>query len=172
MDRDSSVGIATRCGMDGPGIESRWGTRFSVPVQTGPGAHPGSYTMGTGSFPGVKRPGRGADHPPPSKGQGHERAGLYLYSPSGPQWSVMEWNFMSVRSMLRERRPIYMYKINSWYRSKFYACGVWGGCHLYAKCTMQRTGRNLVVPLPASFLLTQTFRLQPTLRISSLKEKS
>jgi hypothetical protein len=21
--------------------------------------------MGTGSFPGVKRPGRGADHPPP-----------------------------------------------------------------------------------------------------------
>jgi hypothetical protein len=23
-------------------------------------------TMGTGSFPGVKRPGRGADHPPPS----------------------------------------------------------------------------------------------------------
>jgi hypothetical protein len=28
--------------------------------------HPASYTMGTGSFPGVKRPGRGADHPPPS----------------------------------------------------------------------------------------------------------
>jgi len=26
--------------------------RFSVGVQTGPGAHPTSYTMGTGSFPG------------------------------------------------------------------------------------------------------------------------
>jgi hypothetical protein len=26
--RDSSVGIATRYGMDGMGIESRWGTRF------------------------------------------------------------------------------------------------------------------------------------------------
>jgi hypothetical protein len=26
----------------------------------------GPPTMGTGSFPGVKRPGRGADHPPPS----------------------------------------------------------------------------------------------------------
>ena len=64
--RDSSVGIATRCGLDGPGIESRWGARLSVPVQTGPGAHPASCTMGTGSFPGVKRPGRGADHPPPS----------------------------------------------------------------------------------------------------------
>jgi len=38
--------------------------RFSAPVQTGPGAHRASYTMGTGSFPGLKRPGRGVDHPP------------------------------------------------------------------------------------------------------------
>jgi hypothetical protein len=38
--------------------------RFSAPVQTGPGAHPASYTMGTCSFPRVKRPGRGVDHPP------------------------------------------------------------------------------------------------------------
>jgi hypothetical protein len=28
-----------------------------------PEAHPASYTMGTGSFPGVKRPGRDVDHP-------------------------------------------------------------------------------------------------------------
>jgi hypothetical protein len=34
-------------------------------VQTGPGAHPASCTMGTESFSEVKRPGRGADHPPP-----------------------------------------------------------------------------------------------------------
>jgi hypothetical protein len=34
-------------------------------VQTGPGAHPASYTMGTGSFPGVKQPGRGVDNPLP-----------------------------------------------------------------------------------------------------------
>ena len=47
-----------------PGIESRWGRRFSTPVQTGPGSHPASYTMRTGSFPGVNRPGRGVDHPP------------------------------------------------------------------------------------------------------------
>ena len=39
MGRDSSVGIATRYGLGGPGIESRWGARFSTPVQTGPGAH-------------------------------------------------------------------------------------------------------------------------------------
>ena len=62
--RDSSVGMATRYGPDGPGIESRWGARFSTPIQTGPGAHSGSCTKGTGSFPRVKRPGRGVDHPP------------------------------------------------------------------------------------------------------------
>jgi hypothetical protein len=28
-------------------------------------AHPASCTMGTGSFPGVKRPGRDTDHPAP-----------------------------------------------------------------------------------------------------------
>jgi hypothetical protein len=50
----SSVGEVTAYGLDGPGIESRWGARFSAPVQTGPEAHPASCTMGTGSFPGVR----------------------------------------------------------------------------------------------------------------------
>ena len=50
----SSVGIVTGYGLDGPGIESRWGARFSAPVQIGPGSHPTSCTLGTGSFPGVK----------------------------------------------------------------------------------------------------------------------
>jgi len=63
-DRDSSVGIATRYGFDGPGIESRWEARFSATVQTGPGIHPTSYTMCTVSFPGVKRPEGGVDNPP------------------------------------------------------------------------------------------------------------
>jgi len=41
--------------------------RFSAPVQTGPGAHPASCTMGTGSFLGVKRePGHDAVPSPPS----------------------------------------------------------------------------------------------------------
>jgi hypothetical protein len=43
---------------------SRWGTRFFAHVQTGPVSQPASCTMGTGSFPEVKRPGRGADHLP------------------------------------------------------------------------------------------------------------
>ena len=55
--RDSSVGTAVRYRVDGPGIESKQGGEFSTPVQTDPGAHPASCTVGTGSLPGVKRPG-------------------------------------------------------------------------------------------------------------------
>jgi hypothetical protein len=76
--RDSVVGIATRYGLDGPGIESRWGRDFSQPS----GAHPAS-------FPGVNRPGRGGDHPTPSSARAKERVELYLYFPSGPSWSVL-----------------------------------------------------------------------------------
>jgi hypothetical protein len=53
--RVSSVGIASRYGLNGPGIESRCGAIFSAPVQIGPGAHPASCTMDTGSFSGVMR---------------------------------------------------------------------------------------------------------------------
>ena len=64
MGRDSADGMATRYMLDGPAIESRLGVRFSAPFQTGPEAHPAFYTMGTVSFPGVKLPERGVDHPP------------------------------------------------------------------------------------------------------------
>ena len=47
-------GIATGYGLDGPRIESRWGARFFAPIQTGPGAHPASCTMGTGFFQGLR----------------------------------------------------------------------------------------------------------------------
>ena len=39
-----------------------WNVYFSV-IQTGPGAHPASCTMGTVSFPGVKS-GQGVTLPP------------------------------------------------------------------------------------------------------------
>ena len=50
MGRISSVGVATRCGIDGPEIESRWG-RGPSPVQAGPGVHLTSSKIGTGSLP-------------------------------------------------------------------------------------------------------------------------
>jgi hypothetical protein len=65
MNRDSSVGIATRYGMDGVGIESRWrGEIFHTrPVRPWP-PPPVFCTIGTGSFPGIKRSGRGDDKLP------------------------------------------------------------------------------------------------------------
>jgi len=71
--RDSSVDVATGCGLDGPGIESRWGRDFPLPSRSVLGAHPASYTMGTGLLMGVKRPGCGVDHPPPSSAEAKER---------------------------------------------------------------------------------------------------
>jgi len=59
------------------------GARFSTPVQYGPGAHPASYTMGTGSCPGVKRPGRGVENPQPFSAEVKEGVEIYIYSPLG-----------------------------------------------------------------------------------------
>ena len=44
------------------------------------------------SFPRVKRPGRGANYPPPSSAEVKERVALYLYSPSGPTWPLLGRN--------------------------------------------------------------------------------
>jgi hypothetical protein len=60
-------------------------TRFSAPVQTGPGFPPSSCTTGTVSFPGGKlQPGREADHSPTFQFRGHGTVELYLYPPSEP----------------------------------------------------------------------------------------
>jgi len=74
MGRNSADGTATHSGLDGPMTKSRWGATFSAFVQTGPVVHPASYTMGTGSFPGLKWPGRGIDRPPPSRAQFKKKA--------------------------------------------------------------------------------------------------
>ena len=72
------------CGLDGPGINSRWEARFSALVEIGPGGHPAS-----GSFPAIKRPGRGVNHPSPSSARVKKNVQLYLYSSSGPSWPIL-----------------------------------------------------------------------------------
>ena len=42
---------------------------------------------------GVKRPGHGVDHTSPSRAEVKERVQLYLYSPFGPSWPVIEWTY-------------------------------------------------------------------------------
>jgi hypothetical protein len=72
----TSVSIVSDYGLDDRAIEVRspGGAKdfsSSLFVQAGSGAHSASCTMGTGgSFPGAKaRPGRDADHSPPSSAE-------------------------------------------------------------------------------------------------------
>jgi hypothetical protein len=65
------------------------GVRFSAPVSTGPEAYPTPTLCVMGSYPGVKRPTRGVDHPHPFSAEVKERVELYLYSISGPSWPVL-----------------------------------------------------------------------------------
>jgi hypothetical protein len=48
-----------------------------------------SCTMGNGSFPGVKRPGRGADHPPPPSAEVENEYSCTSTPPLGPSWPVI-----------------------------------------------------------------------------------
>jgi hypothetical protein len=81
--RDSSVGIAISYGLDDQ--EGReLGKKFSLLhiVQIGSGVHPTSYELGTeGSFPGVKRQGREADHSPPTSAEVKK---MWIYTSTHP----------------------------------------------------------------------------------------
>jgi hypothetical protein len=76
------------------GIESR----FCPPVQT-------SYTMGTRYFLGIKRPGRGRNHPPhPAKRMKKEYSYTYPSS-SGPARPVRKWNLLYLNTQVTIRYP-------------------------------------------------------------------
>jgi hypothetical protein len=79
-DRNSSVCIPTRYGLDVPRIESRWRRDFPHKFRPIP--------MGTGVFPSVKWPGCGVDHPPLYR-RDKERVELYFHSRSRP-WCLCQ----------------------------------------------------------------------------------
>jgi hypothetical protein len=91
--RDVSVGIALGYRLDDRGSRVRFPSgagNFSLHnrVQNVSGAHPASYPMGTGgSFLGVKRPGREADHSPPYSAE-VKNAWSYTLT---PQYVFMAW---------------------------------------------------------------------------------
>ena len=83
---DSSVGIATGYGLDGPGIKFRWGGEIFRTCPDRPCGPPSLLYNGYRFFPrGKERPGRDTDPSRPSSTVGHERVELYLYS---PLWTV------------------------------------------------------------------------------------
>jgi hypothetical protein len=55
------------------------------------------------SFPGVKRPGRGADHTPEPSAIAKERVELYLYSHSILSWRVIDWSVFIVETVFSVR---------------------------------------------------------------------
>jgi hypothetical protein len=76
----SVVGIATAYGLDGPGIESRWGRDFphlSRPALT-PTQSPVQWVPDLSR--GKVQPGRDIDPSPPSSAEVQNRVELYLYS--------------------------------------------------------------------------------------------
>jgi hypothetical protein len=79
VDRDSSVGIATRYGLDGPGVESRLRRDFPSLSRPALGPTQPSVQWVPGLSQGVKRPGRGVDHPLPSGAEVKERVELYIH---------------------------------------------------------------------------------------------
>jgi hypothetical protein len=97
VDVDSSVGSDSLwVGRSGDRIPMR--ARFSVPIQTDPGAHSASCTKGYRvSFLCVKRPGCYLDHQTPFSAEFKEKIDLYLYSLCGPSWSVLRWTCTLVR---------------------------------------------------------------------------
>jgi hypothetical protein len=92
VDRDSSVGIVTRYGLEGPGIESPWGggqifrtrpDRFRGP--------PSLLYNGYRVVAGCKAAEAWRWPPTPSSTEVKERVELYLYSPFGLSWPVLGW---------------------------------------------------------------------------------
>jgi len=65
VDRDSSVGIATRYGLNGPGIESQWQDEIFRNRPERPWGPLSLLCNGyRENFQGVKWPGSGVDRPP------------------------------------------------------------------------------------------------------------
>ena len=82
VSRAGVVAIATRYGLDGQEIESRWGGEIFRTRPEWLWAPPRLLWFAYRVYiSGKKRQGSGVDHPPPSSAGVKERVELYLYSP-------------------------------------------------------------------------------------------
>jgi hypothetical protein len=72
---------AIRYRLYGPGIKYWWGRDFLPPSRLALGPTQPPIQRVPGYFQGVKRPGRGVNHSPPSSAEVKERVQLYLSPP-------------------------------------------------------------------------------------------
>ena len=77
--RGSSVGVVSRYGLDGPGIETRWQRDFPHSSRPALGPTQPPIQRQEVSFPEVKRSGRGVDHPSLSSAEFKQIAELPLW---------------------------------------------------------------------------------------------
>ena len=93
-DQDNSVDTATCYRLGGPGIESQCVRDFAHLSRQALGPTQPPIRRVPSLSPGLKRPGRGVDHPPLFNAEVKERVELYIYSPSGPSWPVLGWTLL------------------------------------------------------------------------------
>ena len=118
--------------------------RFSAPFQTGPEDHPAFHKMGTRSFLGVKRPGRGFDHPLLSSAEVKERVELCLYSPSGPSWPVLGELYLYLYGGVCTQRFIVVdAQVRSAKQEALQNCAVYRSRSLQHKCDLLSTGDKI-----------------------------
>jgi hypothetical protein len=79
---DSSVGIATRCGIDGLVIESQCGRNIPHPSMNVLRLTRSPVKWHWGSFLGTKRRLSGDNHQPPPSAEVKERVEIHFYIPS------------------------------------------------------------------------------------------
>jgi hypothetical protein len=89
-DRDTTVIIANRYGLDGLGNRIPVGGEIFRSRPDRPWGPASILYNGYRVITlGIKRPGRGVDYPPLSSSEIKEREDLYLYDPSGTSWPVV-----------------------------------------------------------------------------------
>jgi len=98
---DSSVGTAIRYGLDGPGIETRWGP-------------PSLLYIGYRVFPWGKTAGAWRRPPSSPSDEVKERVELYLYSPSGPSWPILGWTIIIIIIIVLSSEAVSPWYYFSW----------------------------------------------------------
>jgi len=76
------------------------GTRFYAPVRTSPEARPACSRLGIGCLFGSKTDEAWRWSSTPSRAEVRGRVELYLYSPSGPSWSILTWILLNISRVI------------------------------------------------------------------------